>query len=120
MKCPWVDFNGYKYSVRNIKSINKYNRSLHTSTLSGTSHYGDTIDTKVQKGKLDASIGSAWSPRQKAIWSVKALLVWTRPNISLRVNDSSRCVLKLHEKKSRVAFRFAVLCLFFKKYKLLL
>ena len=21
-KCPWVNFNGYKYSVRNIKSIN--------------------------------------------------------------------------------------------------
>ena len=48
------DFNRYKYSVRNIKSIN-IKSSLHTSTLSGTSHYGDTIDTQRSRVHLESS-----------------------------------------------------------------
>ena len=35
--------------------INKYNRSLQTTTLSGTSHYGDTIDTQMSRVRLESS-----------------------------------------------------------------
>ena len=35
--------------------IHKYNRSLHTATLSGTSHYGDTIDTQRSRVRLESS-----------------------------------------------------------------
>ena len=43
--CPWGDFSGFKYSERNIKSINIIVVYI-TSIMSGTVGYGDVIKVK--------------------------------------------------------------------------
>ena len=50
--------------------IHKYNRSLQTSTLSGTSHYGDTIDTQRSRVRLESSKTVAEAEGNKKLTSI--------------------------------------------------
>ena len=59
-KCPWVNFNGYKYSVRDIKSINMIEATMSATmgrpVETGRKLKANTVQQLIETGcKLKAN-----------------------------------------------------------------